>query len=504
MGLQLSGSVQLEGNLLVTGSANSVFENISVTNRITANEINVQFVSSSIIYSSGSNRFGDEAGDKHQFTGSVDVSGDLSLIGAQTGDVTTYINITRGSNLGFQVYDNPQDNASTIHSAGTMNFRASGSNRVSIDNNNVRILTGNLGVGVIPNTWAGTNTKALQVYLGSMAASLTFGTAFTFNSHYDGNWRYIGSYNAGKYEIGGDEHIWYSAPSGTAGDTISFVETMKLTTDGYLGVGKNSTAVSNGDLIGLLAFKSNDVSTNSAGAIASIRSYATGDYNTGNVEGDMRFYVSNGSAPNGSFLSGNEAGRFTKDRFFKAGPGSFENAAGAPHEFTSDINDSKVVTFRHSGNSTPYGLQINFTDAAPNDATRWIISAGDSSTIRFKVNSDGGVVNYQSNNVDLSDERVKSDITPLGSSWNEVKQYEIVSYKYTDQTHNDLNIGVIAQQIELVNPNLVDNGILESESGDALKTVYNKDIYFTAIKALQEAMIRIEQLETKVAQLQNN
>jgi hypothetical protein len=78
MGLQLSGSVQLEGNLLVTGSANSVFENISVTNRITANEINVQFVSSSIIYSSGSNKFGDLITDTQQFTGSVDVSGSLT------------------------------------------------------------------------------------------------------------------------------------------------------------------------------------------------------------------------------------------------------------------------------------------------------------------------------------------------------------------------------------------------------------------------------------------
>jgi hypothetical protein len=366
------------------------------------------------------------------------------------------------------------------------------------------IFGGNVGIGVVPNTWTGTNVKALQIYLGSLSTSLTWGTALAHNAYYDGSWRYTGTFNAGKYDIGGDEHIWYSAPSGTAGDTISFVETMKLTTDGYLGVGKNSTAVLNGDLIGLLAFKSNDVSSNSAGAIASIRSYATADYNTGNVEGDMRFYVSNGSAPNGSFLSGNEAGRFTKDRFFKAGPGSFENAAGAPHEFTSDINDSKVVTFRHSGNSTPYGLQINFTSAAPNDATRWIISAGDSSALRFKVNSNGGIANYQSNNVDLSDERVKTDILPIGSSWNEVKEYEIVSYKYIDQTHDDLNIGVIAQQIELVNPNLIDSGNWESGSGEPLKTVYNKDLYFTAIKALQEAMIRIEQLETKVAQLQNN
>jgi hypothetical protein len=106
MGLQLSGSVQLEGNLLVTGSANSVFENISVTNRITANEINVQFVSSSIIYSSGSNRFGDEITDNHQFTGSVSVTGSLNVGGNLNGTNATFAlsnsSVGNATNLNLQ------------------------------------------------------------------------------------------------------------------------------------------------------------------------------------------------------------------------------------------------------------------------------------------------------------------------------------------------------------------------------------------------------------------
>lgn len=75
MGLQLSGSVQLEGNLLVTGSVNSVFENVLVTGTLVAQEIETQLVSSSIIYSSGSNKFGDLITDTQQFTGSINLSG---------------------------------------------------------------------------------------------------------------------------------------------------------------------------------------------------------------------------------------------------------------------------------------------------------------------------------------------------------------------------------------------------------------------------------------------
>jgi hypothetical protein len=110
------------------------------------------------------------------------------------------------------------------------------------DNNTTRVdnilvanvLSGNVGIGIAPNTWAGTNTKALQVYLGAIASSLTFGTAFTFNSYYDGSWRYTGSYSAGKYEIGGNEHIWYTAPDGTAGAAASFTEQMRITSVGTI------------------------------------------------------------------------------------------------------------------------------------------------------------------------------------------------------------------------------------------------------------------------------
>jgi hypothetical protein len=122
MGLQLSGSVQLEGNLLVTGSANSVFENISVTNRITANEINVQFVSSSIIYSSGSNRFGDLITDTQQFTGSLQVSGSSHhILGNLALGTTTADVFSRGDqrNVGISVFGASENMALQLNAGGS-------------------------------------------------------------------------------------------------------------------------------------------------------------------------------------------------------------------------------------------------------------------------------------------------------------------------------------------------------------------------------------------------
>jgi hypothetical protein len=56
--------------LTVTGSA-------VITGRLTAQEFYTEFVSASIIYESGSTKFGDTLDDTHKFTGSLSITGSL-------------------------------------------------------------------------------------------------------------------------------------------------------------------------------------------------------------------------------------------------------------------------------------------------------------------------------------------------------------------------------------------------------------------------------------------
>jgi hypothetical protein len=125
----------------------------------------------------------------------------------------------------------------------------------------------------------------------------------------------------------------------------------------------------------------------------------------------------------------------------------------------------------------------------------------DSTALRWKFFKNGGLSNYQANDTNLSDIRVKTDIKPLTSYWNKIKALELVTFKYNDQTHSDDNIGLIAQQVESVAPELIDvDGFGETPAdGVPLKTIYTTDLYHAAIKALQEAMTRIEVLESKLA-----
>ena len=88
----LSGSGTLiSGSALSTGSFGRVLSdtikatNIIATSTVTAQEFHTEFVSASIVYDSGSSKFGDDTSDVHSITGSLRVSGsDFSISSAGT------------------------------------------------------------------------------------------------------------------------------------------------------------------------------------------------------------------------------------------------------------------------------------------------------------------------------------------------------------------------------------------------------------------------------------
>jgi hypothetical protein len=100
--------------------------------------------------------------------------------------------------------------------------------------------SGNLGLGVTPSAWTGTGVKAFQFQNGSLAASSSFGTWLSWNAYYDGSDKYVSSSTAGRYLIEGNVHRWDIAPSGTAGNAISFTQAMTLFSTGNLSVGGTS------------------------------------------------------------------------------------------------------------------------------------------------------------------------------------------------------------------------------------------------------------------------
>jgi len=207
-------------------------------------------------------------------------------------------------------------------------------------------------------------------------------------------------------------------------------------------------------------------------------------------------------------INGAERARITSGGFFKASnDGTYVGSTASHHELrvTGAAGDWNTVFANATATgANAYGIRVAYTGAAPNGTGNPFLNCDDTGATRAVIRSNGGLANYQANNVDLSDVRTKNSITPSASMWDKVAALEIVTYKYNDQTHDDVNLGVIAQQVETVEPVWVDpDGFGETPEGEEpLKTVYTKDITFAAIKALQEAMARIEALEARLEALE--
>jgi hypothetical protein len=133
---------------------------------------------------------------------------------------------------------------------------------------------------------------------------------------------------------------------------------------------------------------------------------------------------------------------------------------------------------------------------------------------RFKLQVNGGLANFSANNVNLSDARKKRDIAPLADGYlDKICAIPVKTFNYIDDPADDEpNIGVIAQDVEAVAPELVNHkwdydndGNFIDTFGDGVptKAVYSDDIVYSLMKALQELKAKNDALEAKVTALEN-
>ena len=141
-------------------------------------------------------------------------------------------------------------------------------------------------------------------------------------------------------------------------------------------------------------------------------------------------------------------------------------------------------------------------------------STADSDHEILHVNYDGAAYNDQNTWGSSSDKRIKNSIVDSNSQWDDIKALKIKNYKLTKHGEDAPTlIGVIAQDLEESGMNgLVDETEADElqiaryediNEGDKIKSVKYSVLYMKAIKALQEAMEKIETLETKVEALEN-
>jgi len=284
------GTQVVSGSVLQSGSFTS-------TGTLTAQTLVIQTITSSVVYSSGSNIFGNDVANSQTFTGSVSITGSLSLnnvaIPTSASLASTYLQLAGGTltgalngtsatfsgnistateyrlnNFSFSrvaIYDGgggfaggynfninggtPQHDSTGALSAyyyqsgGVISFYTN-SSQASGTAAALRMTlnaSGNLGLGVTPSAWNLAGLNAMQIKNAAFSGYLN-NAYVSANAYFDSDWKYIANDEASLYSQVESQHIWYTSPSGTAGNAITFTQAMTLNASGNLGLGVTPSA----------------------------------------------------------------------------------------------------------------------------------------------------------------------------------------------------------------------------------------------------------------------
>ena len=183
--------------------------------------------------------------------------------------------------------------------------------------------------------------------------------------------------------------------------------------------------------------------------------------------------VSGGLTTNGAY-----------DFFTSSNAGGYSNLTLKKSD--SEGDDDDFLQCRSSGSSS---------DVPPGNLAKLIIAG------------DGDVTNANNSYGSISDSKLKENIVDANSQWNDLKAIKVRNFNFKTDSNTKL-LGVVAQEVETISPALVSESIdRDSETNEDLgtktKSVKYSVLYMKAVKALQEAMTRIETLEAKVAALES-
>jgi len=194
--------------------------------------------------------------------------------------------------------------------------------------------------------------------------------------------------------------------------------------------------------------------------------------------------------------------RLGQNGFFKASNlGSYNDTNGNYHEFRASVNSFQILRVEHTSNVSGNGTFSSVLGSNCDNTSSYHFT-GNANGDRIRIYGNGNIQNTNNSYGSLSDIKLKENIVDAGSQWDDLKALQVRKYSFKEgQTHTQ--IGLIAQEVELISPGLVyetpDRDAEGNDLGTVTKGVNYSVLYMKAVKALQEAMERIETLETEMA-----
>jgi hypothetical protein len=329
----------------------------------------------------------------------------------------------------------------------------------AIDSAAIRLdSSGNLGLGVTPSAWFST-IRALQIGSvggASIAGNTSAGGSATIglNVYFDAaaaTARYGASSFASRYTQLNGAHEWYTAPSGTAGNAISFTQAMTVSSDGTFRVKGAGTA------------------------------------------GSTDAFQVSGSAPA-------DAARITSGGDLLVG--TTTSAANERLNVVKAAPTSYVARFENSNNASGDQVARSVLGTNCNNTSSYHIVATTGGTDRLYIFGNGDVQNTNNSYGAISDLKLKENVTDATPKLDDLLQVRVVNYNLRTQP-DQKHIGVIAQELEQVFPGMVaespDRDAEGNDLGTTTKSVKYSVFVPMLIKAIQEQQALITDLRARLA-----
>ena len=339
--------------------------------------------------------------------------------------------------------------------------------------------SGNLGLGVTPVAWV-TTGKALQVSSYGSLLSSTAGDTHVINNAYlnasASAWVYLNSSQASRYEQYQGAHAWYTAASGTAGNTISFTQALTLDASGNLVVGNiGASGVATATPI-FASLGNTFASTTGDAAKTKLRVFqdnAANIYGFGVSSGILEYHVPL-TAVHAWYINNTERARISSGGSFIVGAtASVEGAL-----FCTSFNGSAVP-----------GVTIADTSAV---ATANMLFFHKSGAVRGSIQSTATTTAYNTS----SDRRLKDNIAPADDAGLVIDAIEVVKHDWKVGGHT--RYGMIAQDLYMVAPEAVSVG--DADDVEELKQPWGVDyskLVPMLVKEVQSLRARVAALEAK-------
>jgi len=498
-------AVQISGNDITVPRDGTFSRNVSIAGTLTYEDVtNVDSIG--IVTA----RNGIEVGARPGVAASISVDGNMIVSGITTfgGDVQVPDKIIHSGDTNTAIRF-PAADIVTVETGGSERFRVLDSGGITVKNGDDQYSTtfegGSSGSRNFVSVKAGNTTSGHNS--GFRVTHSDGNTVLSANvNHNDDNANIMNEHQGGAL-------IFHTNESG------SVTEKLRIKSDGKVGIGTLSPSV-------LL-----DVAGHAgSGAQTTIRSKST-DSNASNFvraeSSDDKYigflkYGSGHSAYGALAAGGGAVYANSSVPVTIMSDGSYINFAtgGSTEKARIDSNGRFMVgTTNHSSN-TGIGIKLAMDTTNPSVNTVINQSAGNHSfyhlyntnathnAYRFYVQTNGGVANHSGNNVNLSDERMKKNITNMGSVYDTFKQFVFRDFNYIDDGASDSKKhGLIAQEVETIDSDLITEDFKiapDSEGNDVYrKALKEEQFMMIGLKALQEAMTKIDALESEVAALKS-